>query len=298
VKILLTGCNGLLGQKLVALLNGTSDVSVVATARSPLAGSWPVAFALMDITDAKMVADVVGQHSPDVIIHGAAMTQVDICEQNKEAAYKTNVVGTENIIAAARQCNAHLVHVSTDFVFDGQRGMLTEDDAPGPVNYYGETKLIAEQRVIESGLSWSIVRTVLVYGIIPGVLRSNILTWVKKSLEEGKRIQVVNDQWRTPTLADDLAYGCYLVASKRAQGIYHISGKDYVSVFDIAMRAADYFGLDASFITPVPTSMLPQPAKRPAKTGFNISKAINELGYAPHSLSEGIAIVAKQIEFN
>lgn len=296
MKILVTGCNGLLGQKLVALLSGMSDVSVVATARSPLAGSWPVAFALLDITDTKMVSDVVAQHRPDVIIHGAAMTQVDICEQDKDAAYKTNVVGTENIIEAARQCNAHLVYVSTDFVFDGQRGMLTEDEAPGPVNYYGETKLIAEQRVIESGLSWSIVRTVLVYGIIPGVLRSNILTWVKKSLEEGKRINVVNDQWRTPTLAEDLALGCYLAALKRAQGIYHISGKDYVSVYDIAVRTADYFNLDASQITPVPTSMLPQPAKRPAKTGFNIGKAERELGYAPHSLSEGIAIVAKQIE--
>jgi dTDP-4-dehydrorhamnose reductase len=294
VKILVTGCNGLLGQKLIALLTTLPDVQPVATARNPMAGIWNVPFDLIDIAQAS-AAKQVASHSPDVIIHAAAMTQVDVCEQNKEACYQTNVVGVENMIEAARQSKAHLVHVSTDFVFDGQQEMLREDDVPNPVNYYGTCKWMAEQRVTASSISSSIIRTVLVYGIIPGVLRSNIITWVKNSLQDGKRIQVVNDQWRTPTLAEDLAYGCYLAASKRAQGIYHLSGKDYLSVYDIAMRTANFFGLDASLITPVASATLRQPAQRPSRTGFNIEKSRRELGFEPHSLDEGIAIVAAQM---
>ena len=270
MKILVTGCNGLLGQKLIALLTTLPEVTLIATARTPLAGSWSVPFELMDITDRSGVTRVVSAHRPDVIIHAAAMTQVDICEQQKEQCYRTNVGGVDNMIEAAGQIDAHLVHVSTDFIFDGQRDRLTEEDKPGPVNYYGECKWQAEQHVMASGISWAIVRTVLVYGIIPGVQRSNIVTWVKQNLEEGKPIRVVSDQWRTPTLAEDLAYGCYLVGAKRAPGIYHVSGKDFVSVYDIAMRTASFFGLDDTLITPVESSALPQPARRPLRTGFDI----------------------------
>lgn len=295
MKILITGCNGLLGQKLIALLASIPEVTLIATARTPLAGVWSVPFELMDITDITSVRRVISRHRPNVIIHAAAMTQVDICEQQKDACYRTNVGGVENMIEAARLSHAHLIHVSTDFIFDGQRDRLTENDKPAPVNYYGQCKLEAEQLVMASDNAWSIVRTVLVYGIIPGVQRSNIVTWVKQSLEEGKHIRVVNDQWRTPTLAEDLAYGCYLIAVKGAQGVYHISGKDFVSIYDIAMRTASFFNLDASLITPVESGALPQPARRPLRTGFDISKATSVLGYNPHSLAEGISIVASQI---
>lgn len=295
MKVLITGCNGLLGQKLVSLMAPMRGVQLIATARTPLVGYPSVVFELMDITDAAAVARVVKRHSPSVIIHTAAMTQVDVCEQNRDACYQTNVVGVANLIDSARETGAHLVHVSTDFIFDGTQGLLREEDTPGPVNYYGECKLEAERLVMTSNISWAIVRTVLVYGIIPGAGRSNILTWVKKSLEEAKRIQVVNDQWRTPTLAEDLAFGCYQVAARKATGIFHISGKDYVSVYDIALRTADHFALDASLITPVASALLPQPARRPLLTGFNIDKARKELGYEPHSLADGIAFVASQL---
>lgn len=295
MKTLITGGNGLLGHKLLTLLDTISGVEVVATARRPLVGFPHMTFEYMDITDPLNVKDVVAKHRPDVIIHTAAMTQVDICEQNRDACYQANVKAVEHLIAAARECNAHLVHLSTDFIFDGMHEMLTEENASGPVNHYGECKLLSEELIRSGSISWSIIRTVLVYGIIPGVGRSNILTWVKKNLEDGKRIQVVNDQWRTPTLAEDLAYGCYLAASKRAQGVFHISGKDYLSVYDIAVRTANYFGLDASLISPVESVTLRQSARRPPRTGFNIGKARRELGFEPHSLEQGIAIVAKQM---
>lgn len=295
MKILITGCNGLLGQKLLALLTTLPDVNVIATARKPLQGDFDVPFNLMDVEDAASVQRVIASHMPDVIIHAAAMTQVDICEQHREACYRANVEGVENLIAAIGTTATHLIHVSTDFIFNGEHEMLREEDEPDPVNYYGACKWLAEQRVMMSNIRWSIVRTVLVYGIIPNVQRSNILTWVKESLEQGKHIRVVSDQWRTPTLAEDLAYGCYLVAVKRAQGVYHIAGEDYLSVYDIARRTANFFELDDSLITPVESSQLSQPARRPLRTGFNIEKARHDLGYKPHSLDEGIALVASQL---
>jgi dTDP-4-dehydrorhamnose reductase len=125
--------------------------------------------------------------------------------------------------------------------------------------------------------------------------RSNIVLWVKNSLEQGKTIQVVNDQWRTPTLAEDLAIGCYLAATKNARGIYNISGKDFLSPYDIAIQTADYFGLDKSLIKKTDSTQFKQPARRPLTTGFIIEKARIELGYEPHSFLEGIRILAEQM---
>jgi dTDP-4-dehydrorhamnose reductase len=173
--------------------------------------------------------------------------------------------------------------------------LLDETATPGPVNFYGESKLAAERLIIESGISWCIARTVLVFGVTRDMSRSNIVLWVKRSLEQGKTIQVVNDQWRTPTLAEDLAAGCLLAALQKAQGIYHISGNDYMSVYEIALRTADFFHLDKSLIKPTDSTTFTQPAKRPMKTGFIIDKARKTLGYEPHSFEEGLTIVASQL---
>ncbi|MGB3466900.1 MAG: sugar nucleotide-binding protein, partial [Cyclobacteriaceae bacterium] len=148
---------------------------------------------------------------------------------------------------------------------------------------------------IDSGIRWAIARTVLVYGIAHDMSRSNIILWVKKSLEEGTAIRVVNDQWRTPTLAEDLAKGCYLIAEKQAEGIFNISGKDLLNPYQMAIMTADYFGLDKSLITEVDGSTFTQPAKRPPKTGFVLDKAQSVLAYEPVSFKEGIAILAEQL---
>lgn len=297
MKILVTGSNGLLGQKLTALLQKDDNVELIATARGN--SVIPVTkgrFISLDITDKISVDRVLSDMKPDVVIHGAAMTQVDQCETDREACWMANVTAVENIIAACTKNNIHLVHVSTDFVFDGSHGPLAEDEQPDPVNYYGESKLAAEQLVQKSGLNWAILRTVLVYGITHDASRSNIVVWVKNTLEAGKEIQVVNDQWRTPTLAEDLAMGCYLAAIKKAKGIYHISGKDFLTPYEIAIATADFFKLDKSLIKATDSSKFKQPAKRPPKTGFIIDKAIRDLGYQPHSFVEGIAVVASQLK--
>jgi len=296
MKILVTGSNGLLGQKLTDLLQRDDAVQLIATAKGK--SVIPITrgeFRSLDITDETSVDRVLSEARPEVIINTAAMTQVDQCETQQEACWTANVNAVEYLIKACAKNNIHLVHVSTDFVFDGSFGPLDESAKPNPVNYYGESKLAAEVLLQQSSISWSIVRTVLVFGITNDMSRSNIVLWVKNSLEQGKAIQVVNDQWRTPTLAEDLAMGCFLAAKKKAKGIYHISGEDFMTPYNIAIQTADFFKLDKSLINPTDSAKFTQPAKRPPRTGFIIDKAKRELGFKPHSFSEGLAILASQL---
>lgn len=297
MKILITGANGLLGQKLVELMAKDAHLDLIATARGTnrLPSEEGYTFASMDITDKAQVLATIGKHTPDVVINTAAMTNVDQCELEREAGWHANVDSVAYLVEACAQNNCFLLHLSTDFIFDGTKGPLTEEEEPNPVNYYGEGKLAAEKLVMESNLRWAIARTVLVYGIVSDMSRSNIILWVKNSLEQGKPLKVVDDQWRTPTLAEDLALGCYLIAKKKAEGIFNISGKDMLTPYDMAIKVKNYFNLDESLISRADSSTFSQPAKRPPKTGFIIDKARNELGYAPHSFDEGIEIVSKQV---
>ncbi len=304
-KILITGSNGLLGQKLVYKLKNISGVTCIATARGAnrLTDTTGYIYESLDITDAAQVQAVLEKHAPDVVINTAAMTNVDACETDREGAWQLNVTAVEHQVktlekmqAARGQYRPHLVHLSTDFIFDGSHGPLTEEEKPNPLSYYADTKLAAEKIVEGSSLSWAIARTVLVYGIVDNMSRSNIVLWVKGNLEQGKQISVVDDQFRTPTLAEDLADGCILIAQKRAKGIYNISGRDFMSILELAYRVADYYQLDRSLIRPSKSADIKQPARRPPVTGFIIDKAVNELGYKPHSFEEGIKILEEQVK--
>jgi dTDP-4-dehydrorhamnose reductase len=296
MNILITGANGLLGQKLIELLQHDKHVNLIATTHRSLV--TPLSrgeFVTLDITQHDQVERTLGEIKPDVVINTAAMTNVDRCETEQEACWLANVTAVQFLIDACKKYNVHLIHLSTDFIFDGTHGPLDETALPNPVNYYGKSKLEAERLIQKSTISWCIIRTVLVYGITADMSRSNIVLWVKKSLEEGKIIHVVNDQWRTPTLAEDLAMGCYLAAKQKATGIYHISGKDFLSPYDIAIETAEFFKLDKSLITPTDSEQFKQPAARPLKTGFIIDKAIHDLHYVPHSFREGLALLKEQL---
>jgi dTDP-4-dehydrorhamnose reductase len=222
------------------------------------------------------------------------MTNVDECELNREPCWLQNVTAVEHLVEACEQHQVHLTHVSTDFIFSGEKGPLTEEEVPGPINFYGESKLAAEQAVQASKGTWAIVRTVLVYGIVHDYGRTNIVLWVRDSLRAGKEIKVVDDQFRTPTLAEDLAQGCWLVARHNATGIYNISSSELLTPYQMAVQVADYFTLDKSLIVKADGSTFTQPARRPPRTGFIITKAQRELGYKPHTFQEGIALLARQ----
>lgn len=297
MKILITGSNGLLGQKLVALLYLLPEVTLIATARGANRDEIyeDYIYESMDITSEENVLSVFRKHKPDAVIHTAAMTHVDQCELNKEACVDQNITAVNHIVKAAKEVGAFLLHVSTDFIFDGTHGPLTEEETPNPVNYYGWTKWEAEKSVEKSGLKWAIARTVLVYGVVQDMSRSNIVLWVKNNLEAKKEINVVNDQWRTPTLAEDLAKGCWLIVQKQATGIFNISGEDMLSPYELAHQVADVWKLDKGLIKQADSSTFTQPAMRPPKTGFIIDKAKNQLGYNPHTLVEGLELVKEQL---
>jgi len=297
MKILITGSNGLLGQKLVHTLAKTY-YKVMATGQGGcriINMPENAQYQSVDIINAENVSDVVSSFLPDVVIHAAAMTNVDECELNPEKCKLINVDATQNVVDACNSVNCHLIHLSTDFIFDGKDGPYNEDGIPNPISIYGQSKLDGELAVQKATCPWAIVRTVLVYGIAPGLSRTNIILWVKSSLEQGKTIQVVDDQFRTPTLAEDLAQGCLLIAEKKATGIFNISGKDFLTPFAMANLTADYFKLDKSLITKASAATFTQAAKRPPRTGFDISKAVQQLGYQPHSFEEGIRILESQI---
>lgn len=297
-RILLTGSNGLLGQKVVQLLSNRIHTQLLATSRGinrhPLREGYD--YEAADLTDQARIRELFEAFRPTSVIHTAAMTQVDACEEQRETCDLVNIETVRTLCELVKAYDSHLVHISTDFVFDGADGPYREEATPAPVNYYGESKLKAEQVVQAAGIPHAILRTILLYGITPAMSRSNIVLWVKKSLEAGKPINVVNDQFRSPTLAEDLADASVSAAMKRAQGLYHISGPDFMGVHDIAYAVADFWDLDPSLISEIDSASLNQRAKRPPRTGFIILKAQTELGYAPHTFKEGLSIVSRQMK--
>ena len=285
MKILLTGSNGMVGSWLAEKLSGSSH-QTLATGRSdcrldPTLFHSNFKYQQLDITNSDEVDNQIQQFQPNLIIHGAAVTQVDDCEQNKSLTYSINVAGTAHLLSSAEEVNARFLYLSTDFVFSGNSGPYSEADTTEPVNYYGQTKELAEQLVIESRLSTCIIRTILLFGKSTNITRSNFIYWVKDNLETGKPIRVVNDQIRTPTYIPDLVKGIMLAVEKGAVGTYHISGKEVFTPYDMAMEVADHLNLDKKLITPVDASTFTQIGKRPQKTGFHIEKAEKELGFCP-----------------
>ena len=300
-KIVVTGSNGLLGQKLVYALKERKDVELIATSTGPnrMVDTNGYRYESLDITNKTEVTAIVKKYLPDVIINTAAMTNVDACESKKEECWALNVTAVQYLVDAIAQENpkTHLIHLSTDFIFDGDKGSeYVETDTPNPQSYYALSKNESEKILLKSKIKWAIARTIIVYGIVDNMSRSNIVLWAKDALTKGQKINVVDDQFRAPTLAEDLAAGCILIADKGATGIYHLSGPETMSVLELVYRVADFWKLDKSVVTPIKSTTLNQAARRPPYTGFVIEKAKQELGYKPHRFEEGLAILNGQLQ--
>lgn len=304
--ILITGSNGLLGQKLIYNLlarnrNGGHN-TIIATSKGEnrLRVQEGYTYLPLDITDAEQVSAVFAQLKPDVVINTAAMTNVDACETRRDEAHLLNVAAVRYQVQALEALRGngyepHYIHLSTDFIFDGEHGPYRETDTPNPLSWYAQTKLDAEHVVAQSTLQWAVLRTIIVYGIAEFMSRSNVVLWAKEALSKGQTINVVDDQFRSPTLAEDLAEGCLLCAEKHATGVYHVSGKDQMSILELVYAVADYWQLDKSLVTPVKSATINQPARRPPRTGFIIDKARETFGYSPRSFREGLALLDLQL---
>ncbi len=297
-RILVTGSNGLLGQKLTDRILVEPDFELIATSKGQNRHSHTsnYTYAELDVCDAARVKQVLALYHPDAVIHTAAMTNVDACENDKELCRDLNVNAVKNLVQVCGELDIQLIHLSTDFIFDGENGPYTEEDEPNPLSYYGLTKLEAENIIQQSSCRWVILRTIIVYGIVNDMSRTNIVLWAKDALEKGDPINVVFDQWRMPTLAEDLAECCLLAVKHHAQGIYNASGKDMMSIVELVEEVADFWGLNKSLVNRISSDSLNQTARRPKRTGFVLDKTIRELHYNPHSFKEGLAMVDKQLK--
>lgn len=298
-KVFITGSNGLLGQKLLEAFRNEKSFEVIATSkgkdRTPIE-NVNHKYASLDITNQVEVVDLFRKYQPDILINCAAMTNVDACEDHREACYALNVTAVDYMADECLKYNTHFIHLSTDFIFDGANGPYKEDAVANPTCYYGESKLLSEQILQQKLTRYSILRTVLVYGIIHDLHRSNIVLWAKKALENKQEMNIVNDQFRTPTLVEDLAAACLLTVKKEAFGVYHISGKDFLSILELVKRIADFWHLQTDVVNEISSDSLDLRAQRPLVTGLNISKAIEELEYQPHSITEGLKLVDQQLK--
>jgi dTDP-4-dehydrorhamnose reductase len=290
IKVVVTGSNGLLGQSLINLLLKEKEVyKVFGLSRGDnRSGRDDFSYVSIDITNEKKLKEILLETEPNVIINTAAMTQVDDCEGDREACDLLNVSVVEWLGEISEKIEAHLIHLSTDFIFDGIKGNYKETDVPNPLSYYGVSKLKSEEVLINSKISYTILRTILVFGKVYDMSRSNIVLWVKSMLEKGKEITIVDDQFRSPTYVEDLALACKIAMDKKAKGIFNVSSNELLSVYEIVQQIADVFHLDKKLIKPISTSSLNQTAPRPAKTGFDLSKTNRVLEFYPESFKESL----------
>lgn len=298
-KMVVTGSNGLLGQKLVklCLAKGNFEIHALSKGENRQHNKKGYTYYNIDVTQKKELQSIIRKIEPNYIIHTAAMTNVDACESNKETCDLINVQAVKYLVEVCEELNTHLIHISTDFIFDGKKGSnYNEEDAPNPLSYYGLSKLKSENLLKNSGIKYTILRTILVFGLVDNMDRSNIVLWVKHALENKKQINVITDQYRMPTLVDDLAKACLLVVDKDALGVYNISSNTLFNIYEIALLIADCFGLDKKYINPVQTSDLNLPAKRPFKTGFNLNKSISQLNFSSASFKDRLQVFKNQLD--
>ena len=254
----------------------------------------------MDLFDPDKIGREVERLKPDAILHTAALTDVDKCETEKEAASRVNHRATKVLSESAKRVGAFFLYVSTDAVFDGKKGMYRETDQPRPINHYGETKLLGEESVKASGVEYCIARASVIYGSRRAAQKENFALWVIGKLNAGEVVSIVRDQFVSPSLNSNVAEMTLEAVERRQTGIFHMAGASRVSRYDFAVALADAFGLDASLVEPVIMDEMKWVAKRPRDSSLDVSKAASLLSKKPillpdallklkHALAEGSA---------
>jgi len=282
MKVLVTGAAGLLGGKLANVLS--REYEVVPTHRTQALHPDSMR---MDIVDGEEVFEVLREARPDVVVHAAAETNVDKCETDRESAWKVNAAGTRNVAEACAKIGAKLIYISTDYVFDGKKGLYTEDDEVNPINYYGLTKLKGEQFVRDLCEDYVITRTSVLYGWHSRKL--NFATWVVDSLRNGKEVSVVEDHYNSPTLADNLAEMTLGILKSKASGIYHTAGAERIGRYEFALKIAEVLGLNRALIAPIRMrDVKAWVATRPVDSSLCVDRVRREIGASPLCLNEAL----------
>lgn len=297
-NILVIGSNGLLGQTLINQLTKL-NYNIFAISRGINRNSYHKDYNYIDvdITNETLLLESINKINPNYIINAAAVTNVDYCETHQQECDAINVDAVKTLIYGAQLNQSHLIHISTDFVFDGLKGNYKEEDATNPLNYYGLSKLKSENLFKDVKISYTILRTILVFGYQPELKQQNILLWLLDKMKNKVTLTMVNDQIRTPTYVEDLAKACVLSIKTKSFGLYHISGTELMDMFQLSNTVAKVFNYDQNLISAIPTSQLIQPATRPKITGFDITKAKNDLMFNPLSFLESLYQIKTQMNF-
>jgi dTDP-4-dehydrorhamnose reductase len=287
-RVLITGGTGLLGVAIQRFApKDIQGFSVYFPERSlPVPLPFPVFAA--DVSDRMKMQAVFEWAKPDVVIHAAAIGSVDFAERNREETKKVNVAGTEVVVELCQIIKSRLIYISSNAVFDGRTPFYSENAPVNPINYYGQLKVDAENVVRKSSISWAIVRPILMYGWpYPGE-RDNPVVWWLNSLKNGNPIKVVDNVLSKPLPAWSCADVVWALIQQNRTGIYHVAGRDHISLYRFALLTAEVFGLDASLITPVPDSYFPEIAPRPQDTSFDTTKMETELGVKTVGVRDGL----------
>ena len=294
-KILITGANGLLGQKVTEMFANETEHQLILTDLAEKGeDTHEFPYFPMDITKKDSVKDSIRKYLPDIIINTAAYTNVDGCETERELSWKVNVDAVKNFIIASRINNSKIIHISTDYVFDGKSGNYDERSTPNPVSYYGKGKLASENALVASGIPYSIIRPMIIYGTGKN-LRLNFALWLIDKLGKSEPVNIVDDQYGMPTISDDIAWGLVKIVDNDRKGLYHISGSEYLSRYAFALKLADIFEFDRNLIFPIKTKDLQQAAARPMNSSFILLKAESELGIKPLNVTDGLYLLKSQL---
>lgn len=294
LKLLITGASGLYGSKLAEIAKERKHTVYSGYSQDQPAYGTAVKF---DVSDKTQVQDAFRRAQPEVVVHAATLTDVDKCELNRELAWRINVEGTRNVAEVTKASGAFMIYVSTDYVFNGAKGLYKETDLPDPVNYYGLTKLKAEKLVESTVAEWCVARPSVIYGASPAAGKINFALWLISKLNKKEQVKIVTDQWISPTLNTSLAHMTLEVAEHKLTGIYHLSGATRINRFDFAQRIAETFNLDAALIKAVTSAdMTMWAAKRPKDSSLDTAKAQQTLKNKPLEIGAALTHLKHELE--
>lgn len=292
MRILITGGGGLLGSKLTSIATYRGHETFSGYTEHEAQNGIPIK---LDITTNVRVKEEMKSLKPEVVVHAAALTNVDKCEENMDLAWKVNVEGTKNIVDSSERHNAFFIYISTDYIFSGKKGNYKETDKPNPINNYGITKLEAEELVKASTLNWCIARPSVIYGATPAAGKINFALWVLTKLQKSEPLNIITDQWISPTLNTSLANMIMEIIENKITGIYHLAGATPMNRFNFAMLLAETFFFEKTLITPIKSSEMKWLANRPINTSLNVRKASLNLKCKPFKIQKALQILKKEM---
>ncbi len=286
-RLLIIGASGLLGSKIYKQAGEEYQVSGSYNPEVDGKSAWRLE--PLDIGSKDEVDRLFDKARPDAVVLCAAMTNVDLCERQPQVANRVNAAGPELVARACKRLGSRLVHVSTDYVFDGTKTRrYTEEDMPRPISVYGQSKLAGERAVLRTYPEAVVARPAVLYGWNPLEDKDNFVTWVLKKLRKGEKATLFEDQWISPTFSDDLAGTLLELAKRDVSGVWHVSGPDCLDRPTCGRMLAEAFGLDKGLVSPVPSSSVSLPAKRPKYSCLDVTKVERLLSRKTMSFEQGL----------